>query len=126
VFAHPTRGCPPAQILLRVLPVRSRQTQRLVAGLRRHTISRVCALWIVALILIPFTAPFKTYELRGSSHDASSHDGLPKDKAATDEKLAGLPHASQFAPPLRIVVVSLVTRRTDGGHHQPRSTILRL
>ena len=87
----------------------------------------MCALWIVALVLIPFTAPFKTYELAGSPQDAaSSHDGLPKDKVASDEKLAGLSHVSEFPPPLCVVVVSLVARQTDTGHHQLRSTILRL
>ena len=107
--------------------VRGCQTGRRIAGLRRRTISRVCALWIIGLILIPFTAPFKTYQLEGSGQNsASSHDGLPKDKAATDEKLAGVSHAAQLPPPFRVVVVSLVTRPTHFGQYHPPSTILRL
>jgi hypothetical protein len=60
--------------------------RRIFASVRRHPISRVCAIWSIALIVIPFTAPFKTLDL-GSPTSGHSQDGSPKDKTDSDNKV---------------------------------------
>ena len=94
-------------------------------GVRRHTISKICALWIVALILTPFTAPFKTYDLADARTDGT-HDGLPKDKTAPDEKLTGPSDASLIPPSLNILIIKPLTRHDQNDARQPQSTILRV
>jgi hypothetical protein len=94
-------------------------------SLRRRAISKIFALWIVALILTPFTAPFKTFDLSGA-RTAGSHDGLPKDKTAPDEKLTDQSDASLIPPSLNVIVVRPRTRHDQKAERQPQSTILRL
>ena len=79
------------------------RTARTFDSVRRDAFSKICALWVVSLILIPFTAPFKTYELASSRTDHGSHDGLPKDKIATDEKAVSQSDHSRVPPTLDIV-----------------------
>jgi hypothetical protein len=56
---------------------------RTFCRVRLHLVSRVCAIWCIGLILIPFTAPFKTFDLN-SSTSHHTDDGLPKDKTDSD------------------------------------------
>ena len=88
-------------------------------------VSKVCALSIITLVLIPFTAPFKTYELSGSRSD-HAHDGLPKDKIDSDEKLVDLSGDSLTAPALNIFPVEPPTRPKQIGERQLQTTILRI
>jgi hypothetical protein len=77
---------------------------------RHHLVSRVCAIWCIGLILTPFTAPFKTFDLnRSTSHH--SDDGLPKDKTDSDNAvgepapiflLTRSPHATGSLPLARL------------------------
>ena len=98
---------PSAGLLLsaRTMPGRKGRT---FAGARRHPISRVCAIWSIALILIPFTAPFKTIDL-GSPTGGHSPNGLPKDKTDSDNKIGEpvhefvVTHAPSAAGSLRFV-----------------------
>ena len=93
--------------------------------MRQYTISKIFALWIVGLILTPFTAPFKTYDVAGIQTDGA-HDGLPKDKTAPDEKLTGLSDATLIPPSLNVVVVKPFTHHSQNEERQPQSTVLRL
>jgi hypothetical protein len=43
-------------------------------------------LWLITNILLPFTAPFRTYDLTPSSNQAG--DTLLKDKLDSDDKVA--------------------------------------
>jgi hypothetical protein len=54
-----------------------RITRHRFAGLRAHVVSKLSALTFVVLILLPFTAPFRSFDLAQSSSHAS--DALPKD-----------------------------------------------
>jgi hypothetical protein len=103
---------------------RPRKGRRLIS-LRRHLISRVCALLIITLVLIPFTAPFKTYGLTGppSGH---AHDGLPKHKIDAGEKLVGVANESLVAPASNVVVLEPSTRRNQIEERQLQVTILRI
>jgi hypothetical protein len=103
---------------------RARKGRRL-RGLRRHLISRVCALSIITLVLVPFTPPFKTYVLAGSS-GGHGHDGLPKDKIHSDEKLVGVSTASLVAPAPDMVGVEPSTGRNQIDERHLRATILRI
>jgi hypothetical protein len=94
-------------------------------SLRRHLISRVCALSIIALVLTPFTAPFKTYGLAGPS-SGQSHDGLPKAKAVSDEKLVGVASTPLAAPSLNVVGIEPSTDRNQIEERPLHATILRL
>jgi hypothetical protein len=96
-----------------------------VGTLRRNTISKIFALWIIGLILMPFTAPFKTYDLAGVRTPAS-RDGLPKDKTAPDEKLTDQSDASLIPPSLDEIVIRPHTRHSQNQSRQPQTRILRL
>ena len=98
---------------------------RRLIGLRRHLISRICALSIITLVLTPFTAPFKTYGLASTS-SGHSHDGLPKAKIVSDEKLVGVSNTSLAAPALSVVVVEPSTDRNQIEERPLHATILRL
>ena len=66
---------------------RSRRARRFVT-LRRHAIAKLSALFLLALILTPFTAPFATYQLSQSA-DSHPFDTPAKAKSVADEKLEG-------------------------------------
>ena len=103
---------------------RPRKGRRLIS-LRRHLISRVCALFFITLVLVPFTAPFKTYALAGPS-SGHANDGLPKAKVHSDEKLVGVSTESLVAPAPNIVAVDPSTRRNQIEERQLQVTILRI
>jgi hypothetical protein len=68
----------------------------------------MCVVWLLGLILVPFTAPFKTFDLAGSTR-GHSLDGLPKDKLCSDDKAAGPPPGSLFRPGLAFVPLQLIS-----------------
>jgi hypothetical protein len=98
---------------------------RTIADLRGHRISKICALFFLTLILIPFTAPFKTFELAGA-HNEHSSDGLPKDKIGSDEKLTAPSDSSRIPPALESVIVKAFDRCSQVEDHPILVTILRL
>jgi hypothetical protein len=58
------------------------------AGFR--TVSKVFAIWLVLLILLPFTAPWPTCELGDLKGNQASHEGLAKTKLSPDDTLVPL------------------------------------
>jgi hypothetical protein len=108
--------------LVRVSRCVSGQT---IVSMRQLTISRICALWLVALILVPFTAPFKTYDLGHSSSDGSL-DWLPKDKSDSGEKLAPPDPWLVIPAPLTIGRLTNVAGVTRIDERRPLDTLLRL
>jgi hypothetical protein len=93
--------------------------------LRQHLISKICALSIITLVLVPFTAPFKTFGLAGPS-SGHSHDGLPKHKIDADEKLVGVCNESLVAPVQNIAAIEPARGRNQVEERQVHATILRL
>lgn len=101
---------------------------RRLGRLRRHALSKICAVWFVTLILLPFTAPFPTYQLDHSSNGLP-FEAIPKevkDKIGSDDGLA-LPSGWSVVP----VTVNVVFARPflDFKHttsHPARHTVLRL
>ena len=79
----------------------------------------------LALILVPFTAPFRTLDL-ANSHTDRSHDGLPKDKVGSDEKLVPPPAAFLGPPALTLVTVKAPARPQQIQPPPLLSTILRI
>src|SRR4030088_1929702 len=58
-------------------------------SLRRHLISKLFAIWFVVLIVLPFTAPFKTISLRKihhKTHQIPAHRGISS-VAKSDKKI---------------------------------------
>lgn len=94
-------------------------------SLGRHAISRVCALWLVGLILVPFTAPFKTYDLFGSD-TGHSHNGLVKDKIGSDEKVVGRAGESPARPFLNAIVIESFKSTNQIEEHPLQHAILRI
>jgi hypothetical protein len=96
--------------------------------LRQHAISKACALWFIVLIVLPFTAPFATFQLNHSSN-ANPCDALPKDlkdKVGSDDKLA-LPSSWSVVPrPLTVVIVGSLPPLNQPKEHLPQHTVLRL
>jgi hypothetical protein len=54
--------------------------------MRRLAITKIAALTLIALILLPFTAPFKTYAL-STPRSQHSDDQFVKDKLGSDDTL---------------------------------------
>ena len=111
--------------MLRVPRVHRCRRGRTITILRRHTISKICALWLITLILTPFTAPFKSFDLANATSDRS-HDGLPKDKTDSDQKVADPSDWFLFPPALNTIFVKPFARLSRIEVHQLQSTILRL
>jgi hypothetical protein len=105
--------------------VRPRRQACTFSTLRGHAISQISALVFLTLILVPFTAPFKTFELHGS-HRSGSQDGLPKDKISSSEKLVPQATGSLVPPTLTILTVKTAARRHQIQDPPFRSTILRI
>src|SRR5262249_36363758 len=78
---------------------RSPARARRLFEMRTHGISRFCALALIALILLPFTAPFPTCEL-GGAQKTRPCDAVAKDKGSEDNLV--LVDAGFFAPPVLI------------------------
>lgn len=63
-----------------------RQMRRRFTPLRRHGIAKISAVWLVVLIVLPFTAPFAVMDLSSPSQTHQAQN-LPKGKP-TEEKFA--------------------------------------
>ena len=100
-------------------------TTRRFNSLRRCAISKIAALFLATLCLLPFLAPFKTFDIAGS-HGDRSYGSLPKDEGDSDEHLVSPPHATLFPPHLKVVVVAPRTRPGPLDEHPPASTVLRV
>jgi hypothetical protein len=72
---------------------------------RRHAISRICAVWLMTLIILPFTAPFASYDLAHPGNH-SSHDGLVKEKTASDKEVVAPPRLIVGPPALTVLAMA--------------------
>jgi hypothetical protein len=95
--------------------------------LRRHAVAKLFAFAFIALILVPFTAPFPTYQL-DSTH-GHPYDALPKEfknKLGSDETLI-LPSDCLLAlPALTEVFVGSFVCSDQVSDHPLYHTVLRL
>ena len=96
-----------------------------LAAVRTHALSKVSAIFFVAVILLPFTAPFPTFDLAGAT-TTHTFDCSDKVKTAADDlavmvQLAWEPSrrllAAETAPVIADRVAPLV---------RPQRAILRL
>jgi hypothetical protein len=107
-------------------------------------ISKLCASWLVVLVLLPFTAPFSTCDLARSVRDTGT--GLPfrprlAAAAATDTDAALVParammsrhkliarvgHLERREPASAVNVAPFADSHTSIQRHEARHTILRL
>jgi len=105
---------------------RSRCAQRF-ARIRRHAIAKLSALVFIALILVPFTAPFSTYRIDpGHSHP---YEALPKEfknKLDFDEGLILPVDLRVSLPGLCQLPVRVFVHSHQVSSHTPRHTILRV
>ena len=114
---------------LAALPrVHQRRGAHRFVRLRQHGLAKLWALWFVLLILLPFTAPFPTYQLNdpsgGHPYDATPKD--VKDKTGSGESLA-VPSVWFLLPPtLYIVDGRHLTHSTHPERHPAHHTVLRL
>jgi hypothetical protein len=92
--------------------------------MRRLAVAKIAALMLLALILLPFTAPFKTYALSVPSRQHSD-DQLVKDKLGDDEKLVEPPERWHVPAALN-VLVSPPTFRNQIEQPQLHSAVLRI
>jgi len=88
--------------------LRTTRRQRF-AGLRAHVASKLSAMTFIVLILLPFTAPFRSYDLT----QATSHtDALPKDiKEKTDSECVVTP--ATWSLPLPVLTASVAEGRAE-------------
>jgi hypothetical protein len=105
---------------------RCRRRRRVTRVIRLHhrTISKFVALCLVVLGLLPFSAPFKTFDF------ADTHSDGPtcslKDKVGSDEDLVGPPDESLSPPLLTVVVIASFTGSSQVEEHPLSSIVLRL
>jgi hypothetical protein len=95
--------------------------------LRRHAIAKLSALAFIALILLPFTAPFPTYWLdQGHSRP---YDALPKDfknKLDSDDGLILPADVSVSLPALAELPVRVFSHSHQIASYPLHHTILRV
>jgi hypothetical protein len=103
---------------------RLRRRRRFVR-LRRHTAARAAALFLITLILLPFTAPFPTCELTHSSH-SDPFDTPAKAKLGTDDTLEVPLSAVCIGVRATLAALTDVTGATEIVTHPPKHTILRI
>ena len=95
--------------------------------LRKHAIARVCAMWFIALILLPFTAPFPTYQLDGAN--SHPYDALPKEfknKIDADDGLIVPADVRLAVPAFASLALSWFLPSDRVAAHTLQHTILRL
>jgi hypothetical protein len=85
----------------------------------------MAALYLVILIALPFSAPFKTFDL-ADAHSSSSPDSLPKDQVDSSDDVLGQPEEFLAPPDLTIVVIAPSTRSSQLAEHPFSPTVLRL
>ena len=94
--------------------------------LREHTIAKLSALAFIALILLPFTAPFPTYHLDGSGRP---YDALPKEfknKLDSDDALILPSDCRLFLPGLSEISAPHLPCSNQVVNHPVHHTVLRL
>ena len=95
--------------------------------LRRHAIARLSALAFIALILLPFTAPFPTYHL--DPGHGQPYDALPKEyksKLDSDDGLVLPVDDCLGVPALRQVIARSFLRSSLTVEPPLQHTVLRL
>jgi hypothetical protein len=59
-------------------------------SLRQSLLSKLVAAWFIVLIVLPFTAPFQTYDPRAPIGSAPAHDLKTSDKLSNDAAVVAL------------------------------------
>jgi hypothetical protein len=101
---------------------------RRLGRLRHHALSKVCAAWFITLILLPFTAPFPTYQLDRSSN-GFPFDAIPKevkDKIGSDDELALFSRCFVVPVTVSVGLARSVHVFNQTNSYPPRHTVLRL
>ena len=93
-------------------------------SLRHRTVSKLFAVWFVITIVLPFTAPFQTWDLTGPVGKAPGHDAAPSDKLSKNAAAVAVVACSEPVPrSISLPVRPLVNRQ---AHRQVLHTVLRL
>jgi hypothetical protein len=96
-----------------------------IVSLRHRAIAKISALCLIVLSVLPFSAPFKTFDF--SAHHSHGPDGsLPKDKVDSDDESVGVTDESLIPPVLKAVVVASFTGSSQRDGHPLPSTVLRV
>ena len=96
-----------------------------IASLRHCAIAKISAGCLIVLSVLPFSAPFKTFDL--VTHDSHGPDGsLPKDKADSGDESVGVTNESLIPPPLKAVVIAVFVCSSQCDSHPLLSTVLRV
>jgi hypothetical protein len=96
-----------------------------IASLRRRAIARIAAGCLVILGVLPFSAPFKTFDF--AAHDSHCPEGnLPKDKADCGDDSVDVTDESLIPPPLKAVFVAVFACSSQCDSHPLLSTVLRV
>ena len=108
--------------------VQRRKTSEGLADIRGQGVSKAFAVVFTILILLPFTAPFPTYDLQ-HSFNGQPLDTIPKDvkdKSGTDDKVALPVERSAVVPTLAVLADGRIHRSTQFDQPPTQHTILRL
>ena len=92
-----------------------------------RTISRLLAIWLVVLIVVPFTAPWGVCDLADlTGHQPSHSDGLAKPNVSPDETIVALTNCTFVGPVLQIVADRSIHLADLIAVAPRRHTVLRL
>jgi hypothetical protein len=92
---------------------------------RCRTITTIVAVFLAVLILLPFSAPFKTFDL-SDTHSGGGSGNLPNEKLDCDDDLVNLSGGSLVPPDFAIVVVAPFTHSRPLDTHPRSYSVLRL
>ena len=96
-----------------------------IVSLRYRAIAKISAACLIVLSVLPFSAPFKTFDFV-THHSDSPAGSLPKDKVDSDDESVGVADESLIPPTLKFVVAAPLTCSSQLDCHPLPSTVLRL
>jgi len=96
-----------------------------LAAVRTHALSKAWAVFFIVLILLPFTAPFPTFDLGGTT---STHavDCFDKTKTAADDLAVMTPPAGEPVRGLLVTELAPAATRRIAPALRPLRAVLRL
>jgi hypothetical protein len=108
--------------------VRRKQKACRFVRLRGHALSRLSALAIIVLILLPFTAPFPTFQ-PGTQSDSQPYDASLKDvkeKVGADAQFGISGHWSIVPPASSVAVAIDLLQSNRSVLDAPQHAVLRI
>jgi hypothetical protein len=93
-------------------------------GLRRAPFSSFCAVLLVLLTVVPFTAPFQTCDLSTAAGEGPGQDVFSKEEASKEG--APLTPTTESIPLIHVMAFEQIARELTTQHPSVPPTVLRV